>query len=127
MTVVMMEVMNRSAIVILLSMGERLFGAVSEVGNMLFALIGTVTSMVRHWVNIDTVQSAVTKRLVIEMLSIVVDVMVVAVLQLTELVVTLQVAIVVVGVPLSVMHYVMLSIKSLNVMIINNMQMFRLM
>ena len=123
----MMEVMNRSAIVILLSMGERLFGAVSEVGNMLFALIGTVTSMVRHRVNIDTVQSAVTKRLVIEMLSIVVDVMVVAVLQLTELVVTLQVAIVVVGVPLSVMHYVMLSIKSLNVMIINNMQMFRLM
>ena len=123
----MMEVMNRSAIVILLSMGERLFGAVSEVGNMLFALIGTVTSMVRHRVNIDTVQSAVTKRLVIEMLSIVVDVMVVAVLQLTELVVTLQVAIVVVGIPLSVMHYVMLSIKSLNVMIINNMQMFRLM
>ena len=123
----MMEVMNRSAIVILLSMGERLFGAVSEVGNMLFALIGTVTSMVRHRVNIDTVQSAVTKRLVIEMLSIVVDVMVVAVLQLTELVVSLQVAIVVVGIPLSVMHYVMLSIKSLNVMIINNMQMFRLM
>ena len=100
---------------------------VSEVGNMLFALIGSVTSMVRYWVNIDTMQSAVTSRLVIEMLSIVVDVMVVAVLQLTELVVTLQVAIVVVGVPLSVMDYVMLSIKSLNVMIINNMQMFRLM
>lgn len=99
---------------------------VSEVGNMLFALIGSVTSMVRNWVNIDTVQSTVTSRLVIEMLSIVVDVMVVAVLQLTELVVTLQVAIVVVGVPLSVMNYVMLSIKSFNVMIINNMQMFRL-
>ena len=124
--VVMMEVMNRSAVVILLSMGERLFGVVSEVRNMLFAFISAVTSMVRHWVNIDTVQSTMSKRLVIEVLSIVVDVMVVTMLRLTELVVALKVAIVVVRVSLAVMHDVMLSIKSLNVVIINNMHMFRL-
>ena len=61
------------------------------------------------------------------MLSIVVDVMVVTMLRLTELVVALKVAIVVVGVSLAIMHDVMLSIKSLNVVIINNMHMFRLM
>lgn len=127
MTVVMMEVMNRSAVVILLSMSKGLFGVMSEVRNMLFALIGAVTSVVRHWVNIDTVQSTVSKRLVVEVLSIVVDVMVVTMLRLTELVVALKVAIVVVGVSLAVMHDVMLSIKSLNVVIINNMHMFRLM
>ena len=127
MTVVMMEVMNRSAVVILLSMSKGLFGVMSEVRNMLFALIGAVTSVVRHWVNIDTVQSTVSKRLVVEVLCIVVDVMVVTMLRLTELVVALKVAIVVVGVSLAVMHDVMLSIKSLNVVIINNMHMFRLM
>ena len=123
----MMEVMNRSAVVILLSMSKGLFGVMSEVRNMLFALIGAVTSVVRHWVNIDTVQSTVSKRLVVEVLCIVVDVMVVTMLRLTELVVALKVAIVVVGVSLAVMHDVMLSIKSLNVVIINNMHMFRLM
>ena len=127
MTVVMMEVMNRSAVVILLSMSKGLFGVMSEVRNMLFALIGAVTSVVRHRVNIDTVQSTVSKRLVVEVLCIVVDVMVVTMLRLTELVVALKVAIVVVGVSLAVMHDVMLSIKSLNVVIINNMHMFRLM
>ena len=127
MTVVMMEVMNRCAVVILLSMSKGLFGVMSEVRNMLFALIGAVTSVVRHWVNIDTVQSTVSKRLVVEVLCIVVDVMVVTMLRLTELVVALKVAIVVVGVSLAVMHDVMLSIKSLNVVIINNMHMFRLM
>ena len=127
MTVVMMEVMNRCAVVILLSMSKGLFGVMSEVRNMLFALIGAVTSVVRHRVNIDTVQSTVSKRLVVEVLCIVVDVMVVTMLRLTELVVALKVAIVVVGVSLAVMHDVMLSIKSLNVVIINNMHMFRLM
>ena len=100
---------------------------VSKVRNMLLALISAVTSMVRHWVNIDTVQSTVSEWLVIEVLSIVVDVMVVTMLRLAELVVALQIAIVVVGVSLAVMHDVMLSIKSLNVVIINNMHMFRLM
>ena len=56
----MMEVMNRSAVVILLSMSKGLFGVMSEVRNMLFALIGAVTSVVRHWVNIDTVQSTMS-------------------------------------------------------------------
>ena len=124
--VVMVEVMNRCTVVILLCMRERLLGVVSEVRDVLFALVGAVSSMVRHWINIDTVKSTVSERLVIEVLRIVVDVMVVAVLQLTKLVVALQVAIVVVRESLAVVHDVMLSVKSLNVMVIHNVNMLRL-
>ena len=82
----MMEVMNRCAIVVLLSVGERLFRLMGEVRHMLLVLVVRVVSPLFHWVFVLAVDATVMERTVIEVLTIIVGI-VVAVLHLVMCVV----------------------------------------
>ena len=76
-----MEVVKRRSIVVLLSVGERLFRLMGEVGHVLLVLVVRVVSTLLEWVFVLAVDATVMERTVIEVLTIIVGV-VVAVLHL---------------------------------------------
>ena len=73
--VVMVEVMDWCAVIILLSVGQRLLRVVSEVGNMLFILVVGMMSFMRHRIVILAMETAVVIRAVIEVFSVIMGIM----------------------------------------------------
>ena len=71
-----MEVVKRRSIVVLLSVGERLFRLMGEVGHMFLVLVVRVVSSLLHWVIILTVEAAMVEGAVIEVLTVIVGIMV---------------------------------------------------
>jgi hypothetical protein len=128
--VVVMEVMDRGAIVVLLCVSEGLLGVMGEVRHVLLIFIVRVVTSMAQWIVILSMDASVVVRAVVEVLRIVVSVMV-TVLHLVVRVVML--AIVVHGDVLRLMHVgvvaqivvnigqmlrVMVSIKVLNVVVV---------
>ena len=71
-----MEVVKRRSIVVLLSVGERLFRLMGEVGHMFLVLVVRVVSSLLEWVFVLAVDATVMEGTVIEVLTIIVGVMV---------------------------------------------------
>jgi hypothetical protein len=113
-----MEVVDWRAIIVLFSVRQRFLRCGSEVWYMLLRLV-EVVSIRCHRVNIDAVETAVMGGIVIEVLSIVVMIHKVTVLVLAKIRTTVQIARVVVRI-LLVVNHMMLHVKSLNVVIVND-------
>lgn len=92
--VVMMEVVDWRAIIVLLGMSKWLFGGGSEVRHVMLILGEAVAAMVVHGVDVHAVEAAMVVWTVIKMLSIVMLVMMVAVLPVAESIVAAQVTLV---------------------------------
>ena len=89
--VVMMEVVNWRAIIVLLGVCKWLFGGGSEVRYVVLILGEAVAAVVGHGVDVHAVEAAMMVWTVIKMLSIVMLVMMVAMLPVTESIVAAQV------------------------------------
>ena len=74
--VVVMEMMDWSAVIVLFSVGERLLRVMGVVRHILFVLVVGVVALMSHRVVILSVQAAVVVWTVIEMIRIIVGVMV---------------------------------------------------
>ena len=72
----MVEVVKQCSIVVLLSVGERLFRLMGEVGHMFLVLVVRVVSSLLEWVFVLAVDATVMEGTVIEVLTIIVGVMV---------------------------------------------------
>ena len=96
--VVMMEVVDWRAIIVLLSVCKWLFRSGSEVRHVVLILGEAVAAMVGHGVDVHAVEAAMVVRAVIKMLSIVMLVMMVAMLPVAESIVAAQVTFVSVGI-----------------------------
>ena len=72
--VIVMEVMDRGTIVVLFSVGQGLLRVMSELSDVLFIIISREVGSSDHWIIVTTVETTVMKRLIIEVLLIVVRV-----------------------------------------------------
>ena len=120
-----MEVMDWRAIVVLLSVSERLFGAVSETRHVLFTIVHAVDSS-GHGVNVHAMEAAMMERAVIEMLGIVVMIVEVAVLSFSQVVSAMSKVAIVVERVVDLVRSVMLLIESLDVVVIDDMMMLNI-
>lgn len=90
--VVVVVVVDRCAIVVLLGVGQGLLGVVREVRHVVLALVARVVTLVGHGVIVDTVETAMVVRAVIEVGAVVVGV-VVAVLDLVVSIVEVRIVV----------------------------------
>ena len=72
--IVVMEVVDRCTVVVLLSVSKWLLRVLSEVRHVFLVLVVAVEALVSHWVLIDSMDSSVVHRRVVEVLRVVVGV-----------------------------------------------------
>ena len=123
--IVMMEVVDWCAIIVLLSVSEGLFGTVSETRHVLFTIVHAVDSSC-HGVNVHAMKAAMMQRAVIEMLGIVMMVVHVAVLSFSQVVFAMPKVAIVVERIVDLVRSVMLFIESLDVVVIDDMMMLNI-